>query len=57
MSACAAQIFSDLHYLRGQKKSHSFFIEMKISFLHGIPYYPMNGNHTAKDLKLSTFYH
>ena len=30
------------------KNSHSVFIERKISFLHGIPLYPMNGNHTAK---------
>ena len=36
--------------------SHSIFIEMKISFLHDIPYYPMNGNHRATDLELSTFY-
>ena len=33
------------------KNCHSIFIEMKISFLHNIPIYPMNGNHTATDLK------
>ena len=38
------------------KKSHSIFIEMKINFLHDIPKYPMNGNDSATDLKLSTFY-
>ena len=34
---------------------HSIFNEMKISFLHDIPLYPTNWNHTGIDLKLSTF--
>ena len=38
------------------KNSHSIFIETKISFSHDITLYPMNGNPTAIDLKLSTFY-
>ena len=39
-----------------RKNSHSVCIEMKIRFLHDIPKYPINGNGTATDLKLSTFY-
>ena len=59
MYACAEQIFPDFHFFfKMTKNSHSIFIKMKISFfLHDIPLYPMNGNHTATDLKLSTFYH
>ena len=37
------------------KISHLILIEMKISFLHVIPQYPMNRNQTATDLKLTSF--
>ena len=33
--------------IQEDKKCHSILIEMKIIFSHVIPFYPMNGNHTA----------
>ena len=47
---------SQFAFFKTTQISHSIFIEMKISFLHDIPSCHMNGNHTATDLKSSTFY-
>ena len=43
-------------FVKMTKNSHSILIEMKISFLHVIALYPMNTNHTATNLKLSSFH-
>ena len=56
MWACAEQIFPDLHYLRRQNFSFDFYRNENQFFCMIYPNIPMNGNHSATDVKLSMFY-
>ena len=48
--------FSRFALFKTTKKFSFNFYRNENQFLHDIPLYPMNENHTATDLKLLTFY-